>query len=240
VVDLPDDVARLLESERNRPPPPADARARLLDGVLGTIGATPVAAGGAPGVHPGKQVARAGLRALMTKPLAIAAIGFAAGASGGVAVGRAIAPREVRVVYVDRFLPGPSASAPASESAVPEAGVPVAPPSAPPLHAPVASVPAAPATTGRDRELAAERSRIEIARTSLMQGDPAAALRSLDQHAAHYPTGQLSEEREALAVQALVALGRVDEARGHAAAFTKRYPTSMLSPVVQAAVAPPK
>jgi hypothetical protein len=59
-----------------------------------------------------------------------------------------------------------------------------------------------------------------------------------DAHSRKFPTGQLAEERESLAIRALVLLGRRDEAASRATQFKARYPNSLLSDVVDAALSP--
>jgi hypothetical protein len=59
--------------------------------------------------------------------------------------------------------------------------------------------------------------------------DPAKALALCEDHARRFPTGLLVEEREALAIQALIALGRVDEAKKRADAFYVKFPDSPLT-----------
>ena len=55
---------------------------------------------------------------------------------------------------------------------------------------------------------------------------PARALDLVSRHAARFPGSVLGQEREVLAVDALVRLGRHGEARARAAAFAARFPTS--------------
>jgi hypothetical protein len=57
-------------------------------------------------------------------------------------------------------------------------------------------------------------------------GAPARALDLLNQHAARFPGTGLGQEREVLAIDALVRLGRTDEARARTAAFASRFPRS--------------
>jgi outer membrane protein assembly factor BamD (BamD/ComL family) len=45
-------------------------------------------------------------------------------------------------------------------------------------------------------------------------------------HAAQFPDGSLSQEREVVAIQALLALGRPEDARARAARFAQRWPGS--------------
>jgi hypothetical protein len=62
----------------------------------------------------------------------------------------------------------------------------------------------------------------------MARGDWAAAWTAIEEHRRRYPNGQLAEEREALRVETLAAMGRSDEARGAARAFAERFPESVL------------
>src|SRR5262249_46233092 len=104
-----------------------------------------------------------------------------------------------------------------------------------------ASPPASPSTArpalrSRDTDLAAERAVIERARSALARGDGQGALVPIAQHERGFARGQLVEEREALAVEALVTAGRVQEAAERAARFRKAFPNSLLLPVVDQAL----
>jgi hypothetical protein len=55
---------------------------------------------------------------------------------------------------------------------------------------------------------------------------PAAALALLERHRQTYPRGALVEEREVLAVEALLRLGRRARAESRAQAFLERFPSS--------------
>ncbi len=56
--------------------------------------------------------------------------------------------------------------------------------------------------------------------------DPAAALAQADLHARHYPSGAMSDEREVIAIDALVRLGRRAEAEARATRFRGARPSS--------------
>lgn len=56
--------------------------------------------------------------------------------------------------------------------------------------------------------------------------NPAQALSLTQEHARRFPRGTLSQEREVIAIDALVQLGRSQEARARATAFLKFYPRS--------------
>lgn len=88
----------------------------------------------------------------------------------------------------------------------------------------------------RDDDLAAERALLDVARTGVARGQPAAALDALERHARRFPRGRLTEERDSLRVQCLVQLDRADDARREAAQFHRRHPHSLLGPAVDAAV----
>ncbi len=67
-------------------------------------------------------------------------------------------------------------------------------------------------------------------------GDPFAALRALEQHAAEFPVGTLVEERDALWVRVLVDAVEYDEARERARAFLEKHPESIHRAAVQRAL----
>ena len=67
-----------------------------------------------------------------------------------------------------------------------------------------------------------------------LSGRPGAALALANEHLARYPGGMFAQEREVIAVSALVAMGRAGEARTRAAAFVAAYPRSAHRPRVEA------
>jgi hypothetical protein len=88
----------------------------------------------------------------------------------------------------------------------------------------------------RDDRLAAEGRLIDTARAALTHGDFVAALAATEMHSNTFPRGRLAEEREAIAIQALVGSGRGGDARARGALFHERYPQSLFSPLVDAAL----
>jgi outer membrane protein assembly factor BamD (BamD/ComL family) len=90
----------------------------------------------------------------------------------------------------------------------------------------------APEPQGLERELLL----LEQARTRLSEGHAQATLDLLRAHRGQYPGSALAQEREALAVKALVAAGRAQEARQLADAFVQRFPGSVLRSSVENAV----
>jgi hypothetical protein len=155
--------------------------------------------------------------AALAKGLAVFVLGAIAGGTG-VAVLRPPPPE--RLVYVDRPAPPPVPSAtlpvPAATSAAPAPR-----PSAEPR-------PSAPRANG----VSEERSLLDDARQRLAAGDADLALKRVAEHERRFPNGVLLEEREALAIQALVNAGRYDEARARAEAFRKRSPNSVFLPAI--------
>lgn len=77
---------------------------------------------------------------------------------------------------------------------------------------------------------------IDAARRILVS-DATAALSLLQQHRERFPQGALTEEREVLAVESLLGLGRRDEARVRATAFLADFPTSVQRRRLEAALA---
>jgi hypothetical protein len=82
--------------------------------------------------------------------------------------------------------------------------------------------------------LKAERALIEPARRALKKNKPRRALRLVEKHRRLYADGQLSEERELIAIRALALLGKKEQARAAAQRFLRRYPKSLLRPLVEA------
>jgi len=109
-------------------------------------------------------------------------------------------------------------------------------PAAPAVALPSAAPTGSTRAPGPNGEVNAERLVLDEARTAFTRGDPEAALRAVEAHERAHPSGQLTEEREALAVRTLVALGRISAARERGARFAARYPGSMMLPAVEAAL----
>jgi hypothetical protein len=101
---------------------------------------------------------------------------------------------------------------------------------------PNASAFPSPAPSGSASSLAAERSLLDEARHALARGEPGAGLAPLDRHAARYPKGILTEEREALAVRVLAALGNAEAAKARVESFHRQFPNSLFTPAVDNAI----
>jgi hypothetical protein len=130
----------------------------------------------------------------------------------------------------------------AASSALPRAiGMP-APASIVEAHASEAKAPIAPArvrtSPRRSASTAApapenELVLLERSRAALDR-DPAAALSLAEAHARSYPSGIFAQEREMLAIEALLKLKRKADARARAERFVERYPDSPQAPRVRA------
>jgi hypothetical protein len=103
-----------------------------------------------------------------------------------------------------------------------------APPSAPS----VATFPEEGSATRHD----IESRRVATARSLLRSGQSRAALLVLEETRRDFPSGELSQEREALTIEALRELGQSPEARRRAAAFLARYPASPHAPIARRAL----
>jgi hypothetical protein len=212
------DVGRALEA-----PDSAKRRVseRLTQSILG------IAAAPAPLGSPTNAEPRPWVRWIAKRPALSLGMTFALGALVGLGADRLRPPRvRERVVYVER----------AAKTVPVDVVEPVvaAPPT--PIHAPERVRPRAAPPVHRS-SLEAERALLDVARHALAAGEPQAALAPLSQHGARFPDGVLVEEREALAVNALVALTRYDEARERADSFLRHYPNSLLRASVQSALA---
>ena len=103
--------------------------------------------------------------------------------------------------------PPPRASAAIAEPAPGGSAAPAAPTSAVPPPAPSGS-----------EGISPDRAAIVLDR------NPAEALRLANEHLSGFPSGELREEREVIAVEALFQLGRADEARARGKRFLEQNP----------------
>ncbi|HVJ93345.1 MAG TPA: hypothetical protein VM580_26270 [Labilithrix sp.] len=107
------------------------------------------------------------------------------------------------------------------------ADLPDAPPEPAPAQesAPLARATANPASV-RAEPARSESAILTEAHEAMLRGEPARALALTSDHAGSYPRGALAQERDLIAIESLVALGRRDEARRQGALFRGRYPSS--------------
>ncbi len=171
----------------------------------------------------------------------LVALSFGVGvAAGGAATALLRKPPE-RIVYVDRpAIVAPSAPAAPAPPFVPSGDVDPSPAVSARLPrvrlVPIPSSRVIP-TLAAASSLPAERLLLDDARNALSQNDGARALVLTDEHARRFAHPQLREEREAIAIQALVIERRYDEARERARQFRAASPDSLFLPAVEASLA---
>jgi hypothetical protein len=216
------DLRALLDTERSAAPPAA-ALARVWSRI----------ASGLPPLDPrggGGTTGRGGIATASRMSLVAAAAFLGGGIVGaGVHAGLQKAPPE-RIVYVERPAPALSATTLAVADSAPPAKSTATAPLTPPVQTSVHPPPSS-------SSLAAERTMLDEARGALTSGDAVRALGLLDAHARRFAKPQLGEEREALAIQALVTAGRYDDARARAATFRAAVPNSLFLPSIDASLA---
>lgn len=242
--DLPQleaDVLAIVRAEREIPAPAPDVKARMFAAVGTRILVDPPPSGGGGGGAAGGARAPSLSLSGWRVPAAIAAaflLGFATNAAWSKAA-------RVDVEIVDpqtRPTGGPpraavTVSAAASAPVVGSANVPAYAASAlPDAPAPPPSAARAELMEPDNKGLAGERALLDVARTALANGDNVRALAAVARHESAYPSGLLVEEREAMAVKALVAAGRNDEARARGARYAKRFPSGLMRPAVDGAL----
>lgn len=84
-----------------------------------------------------------------------------------------------------------------------------------------------PTPTKRGDGLGAESRLLAAAQTALRDGAAARALRLVETHRRRHPAGSLREERERIAIEALLALGRRGDAEARARRFRTAFPQSV-------------
>jgi hypothetical protein len=127
----------------------------------------------------------------------------------------------VHEVQVREAEPVPSVTAPAPTR-----------PEVEPLVAPAPSEPVRKRAARIERAAPTERAEAPdelalIREAQALRAQPSQALGVLAQHRKHYPDGVLAQEREVLAVEALLGAGRRKEAAARASAFIKAHPSSV-------------
>ncbi len=225
--DLRGVLKNALDAERGAPPAGDAARLRGIEERLAqAIGAT------APAEPVRENPPQAPPEPATAAPAGIGAKGALAalasvallGALAFVATREEPPPAPARDPVVT-VAPEKTALAPASAAPTERAPDPVSvddlPSAATPKAPPKASATAAPATPSEGEEIAL------LARAQKeLRGNPQQALSLCDEHASRYRAGAFGEEREAVAIEALVYLHREGEAQTRFRAFGERWPTS--------------
>jgi hypothetical protein len=210
--------------------PDAGARARIAAGVTASV--NDPAHAQPPRTSPpgsfGPLSLKAGLAGLAGLTV-VSAIVMVATRGPARAPVRASAPGPVLVVAA-----APAAAVPAERPAAPptaSAAVTAAEPSrlparpAAPRHAAARAAAASPTTTTRRAPPPTEGELLRRAQESLHVA-PARALELVQEHAALYPSGALAQERDVIGIEALMRLGRADQARASAQRFLEQHPGS--------------
>ncbi len=207
--DVDPDLLEALEAAQSDFP--SDAQLAAVEAsILGTIGGGGGGGGSGGSGGPTSIPPAAGVTISPAIPAALVALGLVAGA----------------VAFLwpnDPAPPSPAVESPpmvvVEEPAEEPAPTPAS--SGPVVEAPPEPEPTtAPATPLDEGELL-ERARRRV------RSNPAGALRLLRTHRRRFPAGVLSEERDALWVEALHRRGRVDDARTSFDAFVRAYPGSV-------------
>jgi hypothetical protein len=212
---------QLMESERSAPSP-GDALERVWSRLAESVSDSSSSSGG--------QTERPSGVAPVRTPWGpgITLVALLVGVGAGALLHAVLRPPPPeRLVYVDRVAQPPE---PTPEPVPTHAPAPVSSLAPVPLP-PLAPAPSTPAST-----LSEERALLERARTALTEGDAARAVTLTDAHAHRYPRPHFGEEREAIAIQALVIGGRYTEARARAARFEAQFPNSLFRPVLEASL----
>jgi hypothetical protein len=216
---LPADLEALLDAERSgAPSPPPGSLDRMWARVERSLDAG--------------EAATFGRRRAPVVRLVTAA--FVAGGIVGAGLHAlfARAPAD-RVTVVERHvdsqaLPPPQAAPSPADAASASVDEPHGAPAAASAHGSAASSGAG--------SLNAERRLLDRARDALATGDGPRALELTGEHTRRFARPQLAEEREAIAVQALISIGRYVDARARAARFERSWPNSLFLPAVEASV----
>lgn len=217
---LDPELATLLARE-TIPQPTADAAARVRHRVEASAATLGFVDAGVDAKPTATWPAR--------RAFGLAGLTFVVGAALGAVTMLPIPKSQPQVVYVEQ--PLASVVVPIASRA-PVVQPPLITPAVPEAHA---TAPSAVRRSDVDT-LGAERALIEDAREKLARGEARDALTKLDEHAHRFPNARLSEEREALAIQALVNAGRHEEAKARATAFRAKWATSVYAPAVDVTI----
>jgi hypothetical protein len=225
------DVATVVSRAKELDPITQGLAARVYTSVVARMRPSPSGGGATAGSGPVVSPAPPVRTAISLRAVTLAGMSMAVGAGIAAIALRPTTPVE-RIVYVDRVLPSASAETPSVSTSV----APVETARRPEAIAPsplgkVEGSSTKPMGESQDR-LAAESALLDIARVAAAQGNAQRALEAVERHRRQFPSGLLSEEREALTIKALHLLGRDAEARARAARFGRSYPTSLFLPVI--------
>jgi hypothetical protein len=204
----------------------ASLEARILPLLLPPMPPPPPPAGAAQAAKLGAALAGAkGLALVKGSVLAVAAAAILAGAGAGALY---VAQTETPKPAVSGVLPAePLAKSPSSTIVVtaPSADLVPLPSSVPPVPS-AHSKPTSPMASAQEvADPALEAPLLRSAQDAL-RTNPSETLAKTQEHARKYPRGLLVQEREVMAIEALLKLGRRDEAASRAERFSRSFPGS--------------
>jgi|CZKU01.1.fsa_nt_gi hypothetical protein len=223
--------ARLLHHERARPDPSESTKTRVFARVHATLAIPLAATPDAPPPAPSGEGTAAGAGTGTFAGTAFLSLLLAGGAMAFFA-SRATWDPPVPPVTQTAAMATEAQPAPLPR----ESAVPSMPSDPPEVEAASPRPGSVRASSSIVYDLAAERRLLEHARADLLRHDADAALVAVGEHARRFPRGVLSEERDALRVEALVAAARYDDARAAGATFRAAHPGSLLTSAVDSAL----
>ena len=227
--DVPDLAKDALRLARADVPTPARL-AGIEEGVLRALFPPPGGGDGDGGGNPAPGAGGTGGAGAIAK-VGAAALAVAAGI-GAIVVATNESTKAPPMPVAATTAP-PAVTEPRSAStttALPPASASETIPSLSVSDLPSAAVMASPTRSAKPSEDVVETERAEIALLDAAQAalasNPAGALAKVDEHARRFPRGTLVQEREVLAIDALLRLSRRSDAEARAEAFRKSYPRS--------------
>lgn len=204
----------------------ASLEARILPLLLPPMPPPPPPAGAAQAAKLGAALAGAkGLSLVKGSVIALAAAAILAGAGAGALY---VAQTETPKPSVSGVLPAePLAKSPSSTIVVTAPSVDLVPlPSTVPPVPSAHSKPTSPMASAQEvADPALEAPLLRSAQDAL-RTNPSETLAKTQEHARKYPRGLLVQEREVMAIEALLKLGRRDEAASRAERFSRSFPGS--------------
>lgn len=225
------DVDRALAALRDERDevPSRELGARLLDRLERSIALAP---GGDPSLARDAASSAAGSAAPVAQATSIA-LAFSLGAAlGGGAMALFQASSERMVLVSTKTAPASVAQlGSAQPTAKPDAFAPKVPSAIPSASASLHPMPVLPAASSRTQDKRAIEDQQELldrARVELARGNSGAALSSIELHRRRFPTTWLEQERQALAIRALLAAGRRADALRAYRTFERRFHRSPL------------
>jgi hypothetical protein len=228
------DLQALLTAGRSEVP--SQAQMLVLAAKIGVIAAAGAGGAGAAGAGAGAGTAGAGAAGaskaalgaatavkagIAIKVIGAVAIAGVAGAGAVVVSNRRVEPT-APVGLVATSAPHASTSATTATTASAAVALPAASVESPPRSVPTSSTASAEI---RNEGPEAEVKLLERAQDAL-RSHPAEALALCNDHTKRFPSGMLVQEREVIAIEALLKTGRKDEAQARANRFKTRFPGS--------------